>query len=172
MALSRKKTESSEKRGGCHCNGGRTKTSSGSFDLDAIRHLTALMNEYGLAEVEMAQGDDYIHVRRGGVESTVPVVPPPTATPAPVVTASEEAPTAPAKTINSPMVGTFYRSASPGGKPLVSEGDTVGTETIVCIIEAMKVFNQIPAEASGRITRVLVEDGGAVEYGQPLFAVE
>ncbi|MEN1682020.1 MAG: acetyl-CoA carboxylase biotin carboxyl carrier protein, partial [Planctomycetota bacterium] len=75
-------------------------------------------------------------------------------------------------TINSPMVGTFYLASSPEAAPFVKVGDQVGPETIVCIVEAMKVFNEIPAECSGKIAAVLVETGAAVEYGQPLFRLE
>ena len=74
--------------------------------------------------------------------------------------------------IRSPMVGTFYAAADPDSPPYVKVGDHVGPETTVCIVEAMKVFNQIPAEVAGRIIAVLVENGAPVEYGQPLFKVE
>ena len=74
--------------------------------------------------------------------------------------------------ITSPMVGTFYRSPSPDAESFVDEGDHVGPETTVCIVEAMKVFNQIPAELSGRIVAVLAENGSPVEFGQPLFRVD
>lgn len=76
------------------------------------------------------------------------------------------------KVIKSPMVGTFYRASSPESPPFVSEGDVVNSETTVCIIEAMKVMNEIPAELSGKIKQVLVENGDSVEYGQPLFKVK
>ena len=75
-------------------------------------------------------------------------------------------------TINSPMVGTFYTSSSPEAAAFVKVGDQVGPDTTVCIVEAMKVFNEIPAECSGKIAAVLVENGAAVEFGQPLFRVE
>ena len=74
--------------------------------------------------------------------------------------------------VKSPMVGTFYTAPDPESPPFVKVGDHVGPETTVCIVEAMKVFNQIPAEVSGRIVTVLVEDGASVEYGQPLFKVD
>ncbi|MEM8865101.1 MAG: acetyl-CoA carboxylase biotin carboxyl carrier protein, partial [Planctomycetota bacterium] len=79
---------------------------------------------------------------------------------------------APGATINSPMVGTFYQATSPDAAPLVKVGDQVGPDTPVCVIEAMKVFNEIPAEVSGKILAVLVENGAAVEFGQPLFKIE
>ena len=172
MAVSRKKTASSERHnGGCHCGERDARAESREFDLSVLSQLTELMEKYRLAEVELAQGDDYVHVRRAVSPSTSEEAVPQTA-PIPATPVVEEKAAVPAKTINSPMVGTFYRSATQGGKPLASEGDTVGPETVVCIVEAMKVFNQIPAEMSGRITKVLVEDGHAVEFGQPLFAVE
>ncbi|MDD3470383.1 MAG: acetyl-CoA carboxylase biotin carboxyl carrier protein [Thermoguttaceae bacterium] len=171
MASPGKKYPKKEHHCTCGCEETGSKAASGGLDLEAIRLLTELMKEQGLAEVEMAQGDDYIHVRRAGVDTAagVPMMAAPVAPPPAI---EENAPTRPTKTIDSPMVGTFYISSSPEAKPFIAVGDTVGPETTVCIIEAMKVFNQIPAETSGRIVRFLVENGATVEFGQPLFAVE
>ena len=158
--------------------GGADKTASttgttGEFHLGTIRRLTELMNEYGLVEVEMARGDDYIHVRRAGAETPMMAAPMMATTPiAAAQTVAEVTPAKPRRTINSPMVGAFYRASDPKAKPFVSEGDTVGPETTVCIIEAMKVFNQIPAETSGKIVEILVANGATIEFGQPLFVLE
>ncbi len=171
MASPDKKFSKKERHCTCGCEDTGCKTTSGGLDLEAIRLLTELMKEQGLAEVELAQGDDYIHVRRAGVDaaSGIPMMAAPVAPPAAV---EEKAPAKPVKTINSPMVGTFYLSSSPEAKPFVAVGDTVGPETTICIIEAMKVFNRIPAETSGKIVEVLIANGAAVEFGQPLFAIE
>jgi acetyl-CoA carboxylase biotin carboxyl carrier protein len=147
------------------------------FDLKKIRRLVELMKEHDLDEMDLEQGEQRIRLRRssGGqvMASSAPVVPP---SPAPAA-APGEPPAAPVEEgnialINSPMVGTFYTSPSPEAGPFVKVGDHVGPDTTVCIVEAMKVFNEIPAETSGKIIAVLVENGEPVEYGQPLFKVD
>jgi acetyl-CoA carboxylase biotin carboxyl carrier protein len=158
------------------------------FDVRKIRRLVELMKEHDLCEIDLQQGDVKIQLRRsnagviGGAVGAAPVV---YAAPAPVVSAGtqpSQAAAAPAGAgsdasdhtvlIKSPMVGTFYSSPDPESPPYVKVGDHVGAETTVCIVEAMKVFNQIPAEISGRIVSVLVESGESVEFGQPLFKVD
>ena len=152
---------------------------SGSFDLDRFRKLLQLMEKYGVTETQLTKNGESWKVRRGPKQvAVVPeqvLVPAPGVSP-PVVPAAEtprESDTAPTgKTIDAPTVGTFYSAASPDDDPFVSVGSTVSADTVVCIIEAMKVFNQIPAEVSGRVVEVLVENGDPVEFGQPLFRIE
>ena len=153
------------------------------FEVRRVRRLVELMNDHDLSEIDLRQGEQRIRLRRGAeapVISAVPTAPVPAApvaapSPAPAAPAAPtEAPAAAetGKVIKSPMVGTFYNSSSPESAAFVSVGDQVGPDTIVCIVEAMKVFNEIPAECSGKISAVLVENGAAVEFGQPLFSLE
>lgn len=153
------------------------------FDLRRIHRLLRLMEKHEVQEIELRQGEVRIRIRRGGVGAPLPAGAGTAAVPAVPVPALQAvpAPAGPgeAKTseheymyIKSPMVGTFYAAPSPDADPYVQPGDIVGPDTIVCIVEAMKVFNEIPAEVSGRIVAVLVENGAPVEYGQPLFKVE
>lgn len=164
----------------------KSKNSSGDagndvFDVRRVRRLVTLMNEHDLSEIDLRQGEQRVRLRRGGdqpVYAAVPAPAQPAAAPAPAPAASQaaEAPApaaAPAgKTIDSPMVGTFYLSSSPESAAFVKVGDQIGADTTICIIEAMKVFNEIPAETSGKIAAILVENGAAVEFGQPLFSLE
>jgi acetyl-CoA carboxylase biotin carboxyl carrier protein len=153
------------------------------FDVRKIRRLVELMKEHDLSEVDLQQGEVRIQLRRtatGGqpmmmAAPAAHAAPPPMAgPPAPESTAPVLSDTKPAGTlvIKSPMVGTFYAAADPESPPFVKVGDHIGPETVVCIVEAMKVFNQIPAEVSGRIIAVLAENGSPVEFGQPLFKVD
>jgi acetyl-CoA carboxylase biotin carboxyl carrier protein len=137
------------------------------------------MNEHDLSEIDLRQGDTRIQLRRGGELITAPPVAR-AAAPLPAAPAAA-APALPAEKpvkeehmvlIKSPMVGTFYTAPDPDSPPYVKVGDPIGPETTVCIVEAMKVFNQIPAEVAGRIVAVLVENGAPVEFGQPLFKVD
>lgn len=147
------------------------------FDVRKIRRLVELMNEHELAEVDLRQGDQRIRLRRGQdpvVSTSNPAVQ--IAAPIPTPTGAES-PSAPADDPNatyvtSPMVGTFYSAANPESPPFVNVGDQVGDDTIVCILEAMKVFNEIPAECSGVIIAKLVENGDSIEFGQKLFKVQ
>jgi len=163
-------------------NGGSGSSQGDVFDVRKVRKLVELMNDHELAEIDLRQGDQRIRLRRD-VEPLVTAVPAaPSAaavTPAPAPVAAEAStPAAPpaddanATFIKSPMVGTFYASPNPDSAAFVNVGDQVGSETTVCIIEAMKVFNEIPAECSGKILAVLVESGDPVEFGQPLFKVQ
>jgi acetyl-CoA carboxylase biotin carboxyl carrier protein len=154
------------------------------FDIRKIRRLVELMKESDLTEIDLQQGDTRVRLRRVG--ETVAIAPgarPATAAPAASPPAAEAprpaAQPAAAKPdeehivlIRSPMVGTFYAASDPDSPAYAKVGDPVGPETVVCIVEAMKVFNQIPAEVSGRIVAVLVENGEPVEYGQPMFKVD
>lgn len=150
---------------------------SGSFDLDRLRKLLQLMEKYGVTETQLTKDGESWKVRRGPKE--VAAAPAQVAAPlaAPAVAAAPTPATAtPAKpagkTIDAPTVGTFYAAPNPDEPPFASVGTKVDAETIVCTIEAMKVFNQIPAEMSGTIVEVLVENGDPVEFGQPLFRIE
>tara|TARA_B100001964_G_C13936299_1_gene466885 strand:+ start:99 stop:596 length:498 start_codon:yes stop_codon:yes gene_type:complete len=153
------------------------------FDVKKIRRLVQLMKEHELSEVDLEQGDQRIRLRRGGdvvLQAASPVA---QASPLPQVPVNPggEKQTSEAgadsgdpniTVIKSPMVGTFYVASSPETGPFVKIGDHVGPDSTVCIIEAMKVFNEIPGEVSGKILAVLVENGDPVEYGQPLFKVD
>jgi acetyl-CoA carboxylase biotin carboxyl carrier protein len=149
------------------------------FDVRKIRKFIELMNEHDLSEIDLRQNDQRIRLRRGP-ETVAVASPPPAAAPsaaapaAPVggATPSSAAETAGGHLIRSPMVGTFYAAPNPDSPPFVKVGDQVGPEKTVCIVEAMKVFNEIPAECSGKIVAVLVSSGDAVEFNQPLFRVE
>jgi acetyl-CoA carboxylase biotin carboxyl carrier protein len=148
------------------------------FDVRKIRRLVELMNEHELAEIDLRQADQRIRLRRGGSLSAAPplessarvaaALPATDAAQAGGATVVDEAHLL---LIRSPMVGTFYTSASPESPPYVKVGDRVEPDTTVCIVEAMKVFNEIPAECSGQVVALLVENGEPVEYGQPLFRV-
>jgi acetyl-CoA carboxylase biotin carboxyl carrier protein len=151
------------------------------FDVRKIRKFIELMNEHDLAEIDLRQGDQRIRVRRGPEVVSMGAVPMAAAGPAASSGRSAvgeskgaEATVDDGKSIliRSPMVGTFYAAANPESPAFVKIGDQVGPETTVCIVEAMKVFNEIPAECSGRIVAVLAQSGEPVEFNQPLFKVE
>ena len=154
------------------------------FDLERLRELIEMMEQYGLSEVSLARGDEKWQLRRGGqqefvqVPASIPVAPVPAAPiPTATVSAASSETTGPSseadKTIpiKSPTVGTFYAAPNPDDPPFVTVGTKVNPDTIVCIVEAMKVFNQIPAEVSGTIEELLVSNGDPVEFGQPLYRV-
>ena len=151
------------------------------FDVRKVRRFIQLMNEHDLSEIDLRQGEQRIRLRRGPEVVTVAGATPPMLQ-ASSIHSNPSAGNAPGggaavaddkfATVRSPMVGTFYSAASPDTPPFVKVGDQVGPETTVCIIEAMKVFNEIPAECSGKIAAVLAASGESVEYGQPLFRVE
>ena len=150
------------------------------FDVRKIRRLVELMNEHDLSEIDLKQSDQRIRIRRGA-EPIVTAGPISDAAPPAAMPAAPAGPAAPAPAkaddanislIRSQMVGTFYSAANPESPPFVKVGDTVGPDTTVCIIEAMKVFNEIAAECSGKIVACLVENGDPVEFNQPLFKVD
>jgi acetyl-CoA carboxylase biotin carboxyl carrier protein len=160
---------------------------TGPLDVQRIHYFVRLMKRYDLTALDISDGQIKIRLRRRGSEiSSPPLASHPLATVAAVsqhANSPLQAPPrpeqpstdAPSSTnlvvIKSPMVGTFYASSAPDAPPFVSPGSRVHSETIVCIIEAMKVFTDIPAGVSGTITEVLVKNGQAVEYSQPLFQV-
>jgi acetyl-CoA carboxylase biotin carboxyl carrier protein len=152
------------------------------FDVRRIRRLVELMKEHDLSEIDIRDAQTRIRIRRGGdlLLTGGGVRPMTPAAVAPAAAVAGPAPSgAPATTeeehtavVKSPMVGTFYTAPDPDSAPFVKVGDHVGPETTVCIVEAMKVFNQIPAEVAGKVLAVLVENGQSVEFGQPLFKVD
>ena len=152
------------------------------FDHRRIRRLVELMNAHDLAEIDLRDAEVRIRIRKHHEPVITPVMASPAqpaAPMAPVAQAAAPAATAAAAAsdshltiIKSIMVGTFFAAPSPDSPPFVKVGDSIGVETTVCIIEAMKVFNEIPAGVSGKIVAVLVESGDPVEFGQPLFKVD
>ena len=153
-----------------------------TVDPALVRELAAILREADLGEIEVEQGELKIRVSKpvapapaqvtyAAPAAPAPVAPPPSASPA-------EAPSAGAslgadeEIIKSPMIGTFYRSPSPEAASFVEKGSSVNNASVVCIIEAMKVMNEIKAEVTGEIIEILVNDAEAVEYGQPLFKVK
>src|SRR5213080_4291378 len=149
------------------------------FEVGRIRKLVELMKEHDLSEVDLRESRQRIRICRGPKEGPRPAYgPPPPPSAATGATAGlPSSASAPAEAANitlikSPMVGTFYARPNPKAEPYVKVGDRVDTTTTVCIIEAMKVFNEIPAEVRGKIVAVLCEDGEAVEFDKPLFKVD
>ncbi len=160
-------------------------TADSVFEIDRIRRLVELMKEHDLSEVDLRESRQRIRICRGpkepprGAYGPPPPPPPGPSHSFPAAAASPEsrAPSPPAESANvalikSPMVGTFYCRPNPKAEPFVKVGDRVDTTTTVCIIEAMKVFNEIPAEIRGKIVAVLCEDGEAVEFDKPLFKID
>lgn len=142
---------------------------------DLVRQLGALLRELDLAEIEASVGTVRVRLQRQAAAPAPPLpaavpAPPPMPVPAPASVSETVPPTM--ITIEAPMVGTFYRASSPGADPYVREGDVVKEGQILCIIEAMKLMNEIESRAAGRIAKILVENGQPVEYGQPLFLIE
>ncbi len=148
------------------------------FEVQRIRRLVELMKEHDLSEIDLRESRHRIRICRGPKEAPRPVYappPPPPAAPQAVGPAATKAPAADSPntvTIKSPMVGTYYSKPNPKAEAFVKVGSKVDVNTPICIIEAMKVFNEIPAEVRGTITAILVEDGEAVEFDKPLFKVE
>lgn len=150
------------------------------FDVERIRRLVELMEDHGLSEMDLPQENQRIRLRRGSAPEPVvsfgyPAVPPPTAAPGstPVVAQGQRAEDGEhIVLIKSPMVGTFYSKPTPEAEVFVKVGDHVSSDTTVCIIEAMKVFNEIASEVSGTIVAMLVENEEPVEFGKPLFKVD
>lgn len=143
------------------------------MDLRKLKTLIDLVSESGVAELEIREGEDHVRIVNPTRASAAAALQPQTViTAAGAAAPAPEAPAAEKKTINSPMVGTFYRSPSPGAKPFVEVGQKVAAGDTVCIIEAMKLLNEIEAETNGVIREILVENGSPVEFGQPLFVID
>jgi acetyl-CoA carboxylase biotin carboxyl carrier protein len=147
------------------------------FDVKKVRRLIELMKEHDLSELDLKQADNRVRIRRGGevVAYSAPAAAMPrTAAAEPAAASAPAASAADARmlVIKSPMVGTFYKANGPDSAPFVKVGDRIGPEKTVCIVEAMKVFNEIPAGVSGQVVAILVENGAPVEFGQPLIKVD
>jgi acetyl-CoA carboxylase biotin carboxyl carrier protein len=152
------------------------------MDLRKLKTLIDLVSESNISELEITEAEGKVRIVKASLAapSTMMVAAPATAMAmaapqAPMVTSAPpaEAPAvAEGKVIKSPMVGTFYRSASPGSKPFVELGDNIKVGQAACIIEAMKIMNEIEADCEGKVLRILCENGQAVEFGQPLFIVD
>jgi acetyl-CoA carboxylase biotin carboxyl carrier protein len=156
------------------------------MDIRKVKKLIELLEESGIAEIEISEGEESVRISRypTGTAAAAPVHYAPAAAPvaapvaAPAAAPAAAAPAAPAAaakndhTVTAPMVGTFYAAAAPGAKPFVDIGTEVNIGDTLCIIEAMKMMNQIESDKAGRVTAVLVKNGDPVEFGQPLFIIE
>lgn len=156
------------------------------IDIKKLRELVKLMVSNDLTELDIESENERVALRRGGPEAPAPVyAAPPPVVPAPAAPGASSASAAGGEaskaqgdaddgllTIDSPMVGTFYQSSSPDAPPFTKVGERIDAESVVCLIEAMKVFNEIKAECAGEVVKVLVESGQPVEFGQPMFKIK
>jgi acetyl-CoA carboxylase biotin carboxyl carrier protein len=148
------------------------------MDLRKLKTLIDLVSESNISELEITEAEGKVRIVKASAPGAQFIAAPPVMAMSAPLTAPaapaepEVAPVPAGKTIKSPMVGTFYRAGSPGAKPFVEVGSVVKEGEPVCIIEAMKIMNEIESDCTGTITRLLVENGQAVEFGQPLFIVE
>jgi acetyl-CoA carboxylase biotin carboxyl carrier protein len=153
------------------------------MDIRKIKKLIELLEESGIAEIEIKEGEEAVRISRGGthVPGVQYIAAPPVMSAAPVAAAPAATPVAGAPAgkaankdniVPAPMVGTFYAAPSPTAKPFVEIGDEVKPGQVLCIIEAMKMMNQIEADRGGRITAIMCKNGDPVEFGQPLFVIE
>jgi acetyl-CoA carboxylase biotin carboxyl carrier protein len=145
------------------------------MDLRKLKKLIDLVQESGISELEVTEGEEKVKIVKSGGSAVAYAAPaPPAPTPAPVVAPAPEATPAAIQghVVKSPMVGTFYRSPSPGAKHFVEVGDTVKSGDTICIIEAMKLLNEIECDKDGVIKAILVENGQPVEYGEPLVVID
>ncbi|HTV77616.1 MAG TPA: acetyl-CoA carboxylase biotin carboxyl carrier protein [Steroidobacteraceae bacterium] len=152
------------------------------MDIRKVKKLIELLEESGIAEIEIKEGEEAVRISRMptgayAAPATAPIVmaPPlasaPAAAPAPVEAAAAK-PRANEHVVTSPMVGTFYAAPTPGAKAFVDIGDEVKVGQVLCIIEAMKMMNQIEADKNGKVTSIMAQNGDPVEFGQPLFVIE
>jgi acetyl-CoA carboxylase biotin carboxyl carrier protein len=152
------------------------------MDLRKLKTLIDLVSESNISELEITEAEGKVRIVKEGFRAAFAPAPvmPAAAAPSAQSAAAAEAPAAapdaaaasPGKVIKSPMVGTYYRAASPGANPFVEVGDTIKAGDAVCIIEAMKIMNEIEADLGGKVVQMLCENGQAVEFGQPLFVLE
>lgn len=149
------------------------------MDLRKLKTLIDLVSESNISELEITEADGKVRIVKADPAALIHAAPPagfapaaPATTTAPPVPVPQAAPIEPGHPVKSPMVGTFYRSANPGSKAFVEVGDEIKEGAPICIIEAMKIMNEIEADRSGKVTRILCENGQAVEFGQPLFIIE
>jgi len=152
------------------------------MDLRKLKTMIERVQQSGIAELEVTEGEERVRIVRGGQSSaSEPSTVAPPSAPAPLIVPALAAPgppapatpaTPPGHLLKSPMVGTFYRSAAPGAKPFVEVGDTIKSGQPICIIEAMKLMNEIESDKDGVVKAALVDNGQPVEYGEPLFVIE
>jgi acetyl-CoA carboxylase biotin carboxyl carrier protein len=154
------------------------------MDLRKLKTLIDLVSESNISELEITEADGKVRIVKADparavgvlpaapISTAVPEAAPAAPAPAAAATAAAPAPADTGHPVKSPMVGTFYRSASPGSKAFVEVGSTIKEGEPICIIEAMKIMNEIEADKSGTVARILCENGQAVEFGQPLFIIE
>jgi acetyl-CoA carboxylase biotin carboxyl carrier protein len=149
------------------------------MDIRKVKKLIELLEESDIAEIEIHEGEESVRISRHGsmvMPAMMPqasaTVPQPAATASPAAVTEEASAEIEGHAVRSPMVGTFYRSPSPGSKPFVEVGQQVSAGDTLCIIEAMKILNQIESDKSGTIKQILVENGEPVEYNEPLFIIE
>jgi acetyl-CoA carboxylase biotin carboxyl carrier protein len=152
------------------------------MDIRKVKKLIELLEESGISELEISEGEESVRISRhprAGMQvanQAAPIMQAAPAAPAAPATAAtaagERAPRNDEHTVTSPMVGTYYASASPGAKPFVEIGSEIKVGQILCIIEAMKMMNQIESDKEGRVTAMLAKNGEPVEFGQPLFIIE
>jgi acetyl-CoA carboxylase biotin carboxyl carrier protein len=149
------------------------------MDIRKVKKLIELLEESGIAELEISEGEESVRISRyprGAIQTSMPmpgqigygIAPPP----APATAAGEHKPHKDEHTVTSPMVGTYYSAPSPGAKSFVEIGSDIKVGQILCIIEAMKMLNQIESDKAGRVTAILAKNGEPVEFGQPLFVIE
>jgi acetyl-CoA carboxylase biotin carboxyl carrier protein len=149
-------------------------------DIRKVKKLIELLEESGISELEISEGEESVRISRhprSGVQAQLAVAPPvaapaPLAAPAPATSAGEHRPRNDEQTVTSPMVGTYYSASAPGAKTFVEIGMEVKVGQVLCIIEAMKMMNQIESDKAGRVTAILAKNGEPVEFGQPLFIIE
>ena len=150
------------------------------MDIRKVKKLIELLEESGIAELEISEGEESVRISRHPrtappAASPAPQAPAAAAPPAPklpATAAGEHKPRNDDQTITSPMVGTYYSASAPGAKPFVELGMEIKVGQILCIIEAMKMMNQIESDKTGRVTAILAKNGEPVEFGQPLFVIE
>ncbi|MDH5258220.1 MAG: acetyl-CoA carboxylase biotin carboxyl carrier protein [Gammaproteobacteria bacterium] len=146
------------------------------MDIRKIKKLIELLDESGVAEIEIHEGEESVRISRYGSQAPAVAAPAPVAVApvaaVPAALAPEEPPVISGHAVSSPMVGTFYRAPTPGAKSFVEIGDRVNVGDTLCIIEAMKILNQIEADVAGVIVDVPIENGQPCEYGQTLFVIE
>ncbi|HWL62693.1 MAG TPA: acetyl-CoA carboxylase biotin carboxyl carrier protein [Steroidobacteraceae bacterium] len=156
------------------------------MDIRKVKKLIELLEESGIAEIEIKEGEESVRISRGATGTPAPQyfslpapAPAAAAAPAPAASAAADSATAPLarrkddeNVISAPMVGTYYAAASPTAKPFVAIGDEVKEGQVLCIIEAMKMMNQIESDRAGKVTAIMCQNGDPVEFGQPLFVVE
>ena len=148
------------------------------MDIRKVKKLIELLETSDIAEIEIKEGEEAVRISRSSSVTTTVVAPAaaPVAAPAPSPAAAAEEKPAPQTTsrhiVSSPMVGTFYRKPAPDKPPFVEVGDIVSEGSVLCVIEAMKLFNEIESEVTGKIVKILVDDSSPVEFDQPLFLVD